>query len=76
MRIPVADGLTVEVCRDPVRFESPVSYRDPQAEADSALPPEAAEDEGLEAAQFGEMEDEDDGECEDESDNGSEEAKN
>jgi hypothetical protein len=73
IRIPVADGLSVEVCHDPVRFESPVSYRDPQAEADSALPPEAADDEDLEAAQFEEMEDEE--ESEGESNDDSEEAK-
>jgi hypothetical protein len=72
IRIPVANGLSLEVCRDPVRFESPVSYRDPQKEVDSALPPEPVEGEDLEALAFDEMEDED--ESGDEPEDGGEEA--
>ena len=60
IRLPVADGLCVEACPQPVRFRSPVSYLDPQAEADSALPPEPAGDEESEPFQLDEMEDDDD----------------
>jgi hypothetical protein len=60
IRLPVADGLCVEVCTQPVRFRSPVSYVDPQAEADSALPPEPAGEEDFDAYQLDEMEDDDD----------------
>jgi len=58
IRVQVAEGLSVEICREPVRFVSPVSYTDPQTETDSALPPEALE-EDLEEDKFDEMEDED-----------------
>jgi hypothetical protein len=60
IRLPVADGLCVEACSQPVRFRSPVSYLDPQTEADSALPPEPTGDEEFEPFQLDEMEDDDD----------------
>jgi hypothetical protein len=59
IRIPVANGLSIEVSRDPVRFESPVSYHDPQKEIDSALPPDPPDGEDVEAVGFDEMEDDD-----------------
>jgi len=64
IRVPVTDGVSIEVCREPVQFESPVSYGDPQEEVDSALPPDQAEGEDLEAVDFDEMEDEEEAEGE------------
>ena len=66
IRIPVASGISIEICGSPVRFESPVSYHDPQEDVDSALPPDPIDSEDVDT--WGEMEDDDEsgGEAEDE----------
>jgi hypothetical protein len=67
IRIPVANGLSIEICGSPVRFESPVSYHNPQEDVDSALPPDPMDGEDVDT--WGEMEDDDEssGEAEDDS---------
>jgi hypothetical protein len=68
IRIPVANGISIEIFGSPVRFESPVSYHDPQEDVDSALPPDPIDSEDVDT--WGEMEDDDESSGEAEDDRG------